>query len=102
MILKEYESTSYRSRKEGKIFINIGVNVNEIDKSGRSALHAAACVGHCKIANLLLDNGANINETDYFGMDVHSSGHCTVCALDFYSETAVAARQIYPKSIALL
>jgi uncharacterized caspase-like protein len=41
-----------------------GVNVNEKDEWGSTALHRAASTGNSDIVRILLDKGANVNEKD--------------------------------------
>jgi ankyrin repeat protein len=41
-----------------------GEDVNAVDHSGCTALHAAAVANHFKIVELLLKNGADINARD--------------------------------------
>lgn len=41
-------------------FLEIGAEIDAIDKSGRTALHWAAISGHTEIVKLLLSKGANI------------------------------------------
>lgn len=50
-----------------KILIQKKVNVNQIDASGRTALHLAAWFDHSETAELLLQNGADISLADYQG-----------------------------------
>ena len=47
--------------------INKGISVNEIHKTGCTALHAAAYCGHFKVVQLLLDYGAKTDLRNNFG-----------------------------------
>ena len=47
--------------------INKGIYVNEIHKTGCTALHAAAYCGHLKVVQLLLDYGAKTDLRNNFG-----------------------------------
>ncbi|KAH0710927.1 hypothetical protein KY284_012354 [Solanum tuberosum] len=44
-----------------------GIDVNNIDLDGRTALHIAACEGHVEVAKLLLSRKANMNARDRWG-----------------------------------
>ncbi|XP_015166695.1 probable serine/threonine-protein kinase DDB_G0271682 isoform X4 [Solanum tuberosum] len=44
-----------------------GIDVNNIDLDGRTALHIAACEGHVEVAKLLLSRKANMNSRDRWG-----------------------------------
>ncbi|XP_073029591.1 integrin-linked protein kinase 1 isoform X2 [Primulina eburnea] len=44
-----------------------GVDVNNIDLDGRTALHIAACEGHVEVVRLLLSRRANIDAHDRWG-----------------------------------
>ncbi|GAB4354567.1 MAG: VIT domain-containing protein [Candidatus Abyssubacteria bacterium] len=62
--------------------IATGVDVNEKDKDGRTALMLAALQGHTKIARALLDNGADVNAQDDEGytalMHAAQAGHAAI------------------------
>ncbi|MGB0679210.1 MAG: ankyrin repeat domain-containing protein [Polyangiales bacterium] len=45
-----------------------GVQVDEADDDGRTALHLAAAEGHCDVARLLLRLGANPDVADRWGI----------------------------------
>ncbi|KAB5548552.1 hypothetical protein DKX38_011958 [Salix brachista] len=47
-----------------------GVDVNNIDLDGRTALHIAACEGHVEVVKLLLSRRANIDARDRWGSTV--------------------------------
>ena len=47
--------------------INKGINVNEIQKTGSTALHGAAYYGQIKVVKVLLDYGAKTNIKNNFG-----------------------------------
>ncbi|KAJ6741345.1 SERINE/THREONINE-PROTEIN KINASE HT1-LIKE [Salix purpurea] len=47
-----------------------GVDVNNIDLDGRTALHIAACEGHVEVVMLLLSRRANIDARDRWGSTV--------------------------------
>ncbi len=51
-----------------RLMIAKGADVNEIDKSyySRTALHIAVETNNLKIANMLLNAGANVNVQDYY------------------------------------
>lgn len=52
-----------------KLFIDSGINVNEKDDNGRTALmYASQKTGHASTVQLLLDNGADVNEKDKDGV----------------------------------
>lgn len=52
-----------------KLFIEAGMNVNEKDSNGRTALmYASQKMGHASTVQLLLDHGANVNEKDKDGV----------------------------------
>lgn len=53
---------------EVKALIDEGVNVNERDESGRTALMIAANRGHTYVVQLLLESGADANAKDNQGM----------------------------------
>jgi ankyrin repeat protein len=42
-------------------FLELGADVNAVDKSGRTSLHWAAISGHTEVIKLLIDNGVNIS-----------------------------------------
>lgn len=48
-------------------FLKTGINVNEKDDHGVTALMAAAANGHCNILNMLLEKGADVNEKSIEG-----------------------------------
>ena len=43
-----------------KLLVKKGVDVNQPDYKGRTALHFAASKGHTSLASILLEHGANI------------------------------------------
>ncbi|XP_058094349.1 integrin-linked protein kinase 1-like isoform X2 [Magnolia sinica] len=47
--------------------LNEGIDVNNIDLDGRTALHIAACEGHVDVVKLLLTRKANIDARDRWG-----------------------------------
>ena len=50
-----------------RLLISRGAKVNAIDYEGWTALHAAANYNHLKMAQLLIDNGADKNIKDNWG-----------------------------------
>ena len=44
-----------------KCIVQLGVDVNAVDKSKRVALHFAAMSGHYNVVKLLLENSADVN-----------------------------------------
>ena len=51
------------------LIIREGVDINAIDRTGRTALHLASSEGHIEIVNTLLENGANPNVFDSNGIE---------------------------------
>jgi hypothetical protein len=52
-----------------KAALIIGANVNKPDiKNGFTPLHYATCYRKCEMMNILIDNGANVNILDSFGL----------------------------------
>ncbi|VUC24200.1 unnamed protein product [Clonostachys rosea] len=50
-----------------ELLIELGADVSLLDSAGRTALHAAATLGHLEAARVLLERGANVNSGDRFG-----------------------------------
>ena len=65
--------------EEIKRFLIKGVNINQGDYDGRTALHLAAAEGHENCVHFLLSKGADLNLTDRWGSkpeaDAKSAGH---------------------------
>lgn len=53
-----------------KLLLSHGADVNKTDLEGRTALIAAAYMGHTEIVNHLLDHGADIDHADSDGMQI--------------------------------
>ncbi|ANB10997.1 Hos4p [Sugiyamaella lignohabitans] len=73
--------------ERSKALIEMGVDVNDRDYAGNTALHDAALKGHLNIVELLLDNGAiidirsGISDLDTPLIDATSRGHVEVVKL---------------------
>ena len=63
---KEEES---RALEAVKLAIELGADVNAVNKDGQTALHAAAYLGSNPIIQLLADKGAKLNLKDKYGRD---------------------------------
>uniref|UniRef100_A0A7S0HH37 Cyclic nucleotide-binding domain-containing protein n=1 Tax=Hanusia phi TaxID=3032 RepID=A0A7S0HH37_9CRYP len=48
-------------------FLRIGLNVDETDSNGRTALHVAACEGKLEAVKLLITNSASVSLRDKYG-----------------------------------
>jgi hypothetical protein len=59
-----HQAVLSRNINEVKHTLNDTININAVDKLGRTPLHYAAFNGDIDIAQLLLENGANINAVD--------------------------------------
>ena len=57
-------------------------DVNALDDSGQTPLHAAANNGESELADILLSNGADVNACD-------ASGRTTRCTLDAWPDLVV-------------
>ncbi|EAX86017.1 ankyrin repeat protein, putative, partial [Trichomonas vaginalis G3] len=53
--------------KQPNFLISHGININEKDNDGRTALHIAAFYNNREIAEILISHGININEKDNIG-----------------------------------
>jgi ankyrin repeat protein len=53
--------------------IEAGVNINDADENGKTALRWAAQGGHIEIAQMLIENGADVNHVDKYGNTVLGS-----------------------------
>ncbi|KMZ58520.1 Protein kinase family protein [Zostera marina] len=51
-----------------KALLDDGIDVNNIDLDGRTALHIAACEENVEVVRLLFSRGANINARDRWGI----------------------------------
>ena len=52
-----------------KFFLEFGANVNARDQNGDSPIYHAVCLGYNKIAELLIQKGANVNEGHHYHMN---------------------------------
>ncbi len=50
-----------------KLLINAGINLNQVNNYGDSALIIAASEGHKEICELLINNGINVNHINNEG-----------------------------------
>eukprot|EP00936_MAST-01D_sp_MAST-1D-sp1_P002646 g2646.t1 len=81
-----------------RLLVEAGALVNNVDASGRSALHWAASEGHFKLVQYLLDNGADPRYRDRNGRDVAAwarfrSEHEVEEVLQNWNSLANAARR---------
>lgn len=64
---------SYHGDVDGvKALLDDGIDVNNIDLDGRTALHIAACEENVEVVRLLFSRGANINARDRWGSTVRN------------------------------
>ena len=52
-----------------KFFLEFGADVNARDQNGDSPIYHAVCLGYNKIAELLIQKGANVNEGHHYHMN---------------------------------
>ncbi len=68
MIESIHDAAKSEDVNQMKSFIDKGYNVNAIEKkTGWTPLHSAASFGHISIAEMLINNGANVNMTSNSG-----------------------------------
>ncbi len=68
MIESIHDAVKSENIDQVKSFIDKGYNINEQEqKTGWTPLHSAVSFGHISIAELLLNNGANVNTTSHSG-----------------------------------
>jgi len=65
-----------------KYLVEYGVNIDETDNKGKTALRYAAVSGNLDIVKYLVDNGADVNAKDNDGRTAYSS----IASTDGYSD----------------
>jgi|GEM_PF-2519557 len=84
-LLKVSAANNPNNQNVNKLTLQAGENINYQRRSGATALHFAAQLGHDDIANLLITYGANINIQDNWGWTpLHramNENHCNLANL---------------------
>lgn len=60
-------ASGYNNFQVAEFLLEMGANVNSIDKGGLIPLHNASSYGHLDLAALLIKHGANVNAPDRWG-----------------------------------